>query len=158
MSSSLLTTDEQNPLPVLTKQAVASFVAHGFFLLDVHAAAADVQALLSSEDLEMVFPEATLKGLDAFNDWYNGVARIFFDEVHDLQTVDVTLSADGRSAEVKLVVRWLARRWKAPAPKSEWLGFNAVQRWIVTPSAAGRPVISRYVVESLNPIEGSAKL
>jgi hypothetical protein len=158
MSSARLTNDEQDSLPTLTKQAVASFVAHWFFLLDVHAAVADVQALLSSEDLEMVFPEGTLQGLGAFGDWYKGVARIFFDEVHDLQKVDVTLSADGRSAEVKLVVRWLARRWKAPAPRSEWLGFNAFQRWTVTLSAAGRPIISRYIVESLSPIEGSAQL
>jgi hypothetical protein len=41
---------------------------------------------------------------------------------------------------------------KAPASKSEWLGFNAAQRWTVRFSASSKPVITRYIVDSLSPI------
>jgi hypothetical protein len=87
--------------------------------------------------------------------WY----RSFFDEVHTMQSLDTTVSPDGQRADVKLVVRWEASRWKAPAVKSERLIMDAYQTWVVMRSvASGKPVITRYVVDDLKPLPGSAPL
>jgi hypothetical protein len=149
---------ESKPAAELTIRSVSALVSQWYFLLDVHAAQEELRALLSSDHLEMRFPEATLTTLDQFAKWYDGVTHVFFDEVHDLQTVDIRLAGDNLTADITIVVRWLARRWKAPASKSEWLGFNAAQRWKVTLSSSSRPVITQYIVDSLSPIAGSAAL
>jgi len=57
------------------------------------------------------------------------------------------------------VVNWQARRWNPPAPRSEWIGFDAYQRWEMIPSpASGRPVVVRYIVDELRPMPGSPPL
>jgi hypothetical protein len=144
--------------PSLTEQSVRNLVFHWYRLLDMHAESAQLGALLSQDGLSMVFPEATLHSNAEFNTWYEGVVRVFFDEVHDLKELDIIVAADGLTAEVALIVRWLARRWKAPAAKSEWLGFDAIQRWSVGLSQTGHPAITKYIVDSLTPMAGSAAL
>jgi hypothetical protein len=107
----------------------------------------------------MVFPEATLRSMAEFELWLQGVYRIFFDEVHTMQQLDVKLSPDGSYADVKLVVRWEASRWKAPAPKSERLRMDAYQTWVVKRSpTSGKAVITRYVVDELKLLPGSVPL
>ena len=54
--------------------------------LDVHEAQVEVQKYVSEGELEMVFPEATLRSLAEFEGWFQGVIRIFFDEVHTMQS------------------------------------------------------------------------
>ena len=108
------------------------------------------------ESVEFVFPEATVKGFDGFTGWYERVIRIFFDEVHTVKTVAVTPRGD--SADVKVVVKWEASVWKPPAPTSERIMCHAYQTWVVTRSPRNAPVISRYIVDSIDYLEGSAKL
>jgi hypothetical protein len=141
----------------LSEAEVRQLVVDWYLKLDVHAPVEEYRQLLADDGLEMRFPEATLRGFSAFRDWYEGVARIFFDEVHELRELKVTPSGDG--ADVKLVVRWEARRWKPPAARSEQLRFDAAQSWVVRRSAeTGRPVIITYIVDSLTPLEGSVPL
>jgi hypothetical protein len=46
-----------------------------------------------------------------------------------------------------------------PAPRSEWLGFDAFQTWeVVRSPETGRVVIARYVVNELRPMPGSPVL
>jgi hypothetical protein len=143
--------------PALTEAEVRQLVVDWYRKLDIHAPVEEYRQLLADDGLEMKFPEATLRGFAAFRDWYEGVVRIFFDEAHELRELRVTPSGGG--AEVKLVVRWEAKRWKPPAAKSEQLRFDAAQSWVVRRSAeTGRPVIVRYVVDSLTPLEGSVPL
>ncbi len=60
---------------------------------------------------------------------------------------------------VDVVVNWQARRWRPPAPRSEWLGFDAYQQWdMIRSPASGKPVILRYVVNELRPMPGSKPL
>jgi hypothetical protein len=144
-------------LQPLTEAEVRELVEVWYKKLDVHAPMVECLPMLAEDELEMHFPEGMLKGQGAFEGWFQTVIRIFFDEIHTLKELNIDL--DGDTANVKLVVNWQARRWKAPAANSEWLGFDAYQTWVVKRSAkSGRAVITNYVVDSLDPMEGSVAL
>ena len=49
--------------------------------------------------------------------------RKLFDELHAVTHVGITWQ-DGRCL-LDVVVNWQARRWRPPAPRSEWIGFDA---------------------------------
>ncbi len=139
-----------------TDAELKSMAVDWYTKLDVHAPMIDILPMLSTDELFMVFPEATLEGLAAFEGWYQGVIRIFFDEVHEVTDVKVTWEGD--AATVKIVVHWAASRWNPPARFSDRIDLDAYQTWVVKKSAAGKPVITRYVVDELKYREGSAKL
>lgn len=146
-----------NTLIPLTKFEVKQLVDDWFLKLDVHANVKELLPLLANENLEMQFPEGTLRGQNELKTWYARIIHTFFDEVHTLQTLDITTTRD--RAEVQLVVRWEASRWNAPAPKSEKLAFDAAQRWVVTRSpATQQPAIVTYIVDSLTPLPGYPNL
>ena len=137
----------------LTENEVRQFVDEWYLKLDVHASAEEVLPLLIGETLEMQLPETTLHGLNEFRNWYDRIIHTFFDEVHTLQTLEITTTAD--RADVGLVVRWEASRWNAPAPQSERLAFDAVQRWVIKRSSiTQKPAIATYTVDSLTPLPG----
>ncbi|HEY8642553.1 MAG TPA: nuclear transport factor 2 family protein [Candidatus Dormibacteraeota bacterium] len=141
----------------LGKAEVKDMVDAWYRALDVHAPVAELLPMLADEGLEMRFPEATLKGQPAFVEWYEGVTRKFFDEIHDMKELNIDPAGD--EANVKLVVNWQAKVWNPPDAKSKWLGFDAYQTWIVKRSPqSGRPVIATYIVDELRPMEGSAVL
>jgi hypothetical protein len=150
----------------LSHAEIEAFVAEWYRKLDLHAPAEEILPLVSEqclviqvkeECLEMQFPEGGLNGPEEFRRWYEGVIRIFFDEVHTVTRVSSTWK-DGR-AVVDVVVNWQARRWRPPAPRSEWLGFDAYQQWeMVRSPSSGKPVILRYVVNELRPMPGSKPL
>jgi len=141
----------------LGKAEVKDMVDAWYRALDVHAPVAELLPMLAEEGLEMRFPEATLKGQPAFVEWYEGVTRKFFDEIHDMKELNIDPAGD--EANVKLVVNWQAKVWNPPDAKSKWLGFDAYQTWIVKRSPqSGRPVIATYIVDELRPMEGSAVL
>ncbi|MFM2303593.1 MAG: hypothetical protein RLZZ135_1003 [Cyanobacteriota bacterium] len=146
-----------NTLTTLTESEVKQLVDDWYLKLDVHAPISEILPLLAGETLEMQLPETTLHGLDAFQSWYDRVIHTFFDEVHTLQTLDIAINGD--RADVHLVVRWEASRWNAPAPKSERLAFDAVQRWVVGRSPqTQQPAIVTYIVDSLTPLPGFPNL
>ncbi|MEY4520372.1 MAG: hypothetical protein RLZZ499_2972 [Cyanobacteriota bacterium] len=156
-----------NTLTTLTESEVKQFVNDWYLKLDVHAPISEVLPLLAGETLEMQLPETTLHGLDGFRSWYDRVIHTFFDEVHTLQTLDITIDGDRvlkdtaphiakaepHRAYIHLIVRWEASRWNAPAPKSERLSFDAAQRWVVERSPeTQQPAIVTYIVDSFNPL------
>lgn len=150
----------------LSQAEIEAFVAAWYRKLDMHAPAGELLALVSEqclviqvreECLEMHFPERSLNGADEFRRWYEGVIRIFFDEVHTVTRVSTIWKED--RAVVDVVVNWQARRWRPPAPRSEWLGFDAYQQWeMIRSPSSGSPVILRYVVQELRPMPGSMPL
>lgn len=144
-------------LNAITHSEIEEFVKVWYNYLDIHAPQVDFIDMLSDEELFMVFPEATLQGLKSFEGWYQGVIRIFFDEVHIVKSVESTISSD--TVEVKIVVQWEASRWNPPARYSERIKLDAYQTWTVKRSSkTGKLVITRYTVDELKYHEGSAIL
>jgi hypothetical protein len=154
-----------------TASDVRDMIYAWYRLLDGHVDVKEYLPYLHPSRLKMVFPEATLQGVDAYRAWYMGgvpkfdlpgVINIFFDEVHELKRIDITLAGTDDpatwQADVLIVVKWEARRWKPPAPKSEYLGFDAWQRWVLTLSPQGKPVVEQYIVEKLEKLQGSVDL
>ena len=142
---------------MLTNLEVNELVFSWYRKLDVHAKVEELLPMLISEGLEMRFPEATLKSMDEFKNWYKTVTHRFFDEVHTLCLVNADIA--GELATVKIVVNWQAKIWDAPDAKSKWLGFDAYQTWIVKKDEeTGKAVIQVYMVDRLDPMEGSASL
>jgi len=147
----------QDIMDSLTEPEVWSFAWDWYRRLDEHVPSAELVPLVADE-VELSLPEGALRGKDAFCEWYEGVIRIFFDEVHTLRQVDL-YPPSGEQARAGVVVNWQARRWRPPAPRSEWIGFDAHQTWEMTRSAAhSRPVIVRYVVDEMRPMTGSPPL
>lgn len=146
-----------NHVNPLTADEIKSFAADWYRKLDVHAPMIELLPMLADADLEMKFPEATLRGQAAFESWYQGVIRIFFDEVHNVKEVTSEIKDD--HADVKVVVAWEASVWKPPAAGSERIVLDAYQTWVVKRSKdTGKPVIAKYTVDELKYAEGSAKL
>lgn len=138
----------------ISEQEVRSMAEAWYQKLDVHAPVAELLPLLSEDDLSMVFPEGTLQGVPAFVDWYEGVIRKFFDEVHVLR--EVSVRPGSQPLQVHVVVNWQARTWNPPAATSKFTNYDAYQTWQVKRSrASGRVVISKYVVDELRPLEGT---
>jgi hypothetical protein len=122
----------------ITEEQIKSFAAAWYRGLDIHAPAEELAQLVADPDVEMVFPEKTLHGINDFKAWYAGgtysdgevtpgVIRIFFDESHIVLSVEPTI--DGDTADVKVVVAWQASWFEAPAAKSKRTSMNATQTW-----------------------------
>jgi hypothetical protein len=119
---------------------IKKFATAWYLALDNHAPSEELMRLLS-DDVQMVFPEKTLPGISDFRAWYAGgrysdgtdtpgVINIFFDENHNVASLDVTaLSSD--QAEVKVVVAWQASWFEKPATKSKRTSLDATQTWTV---------------------------
>lgn len=147
-------TSKQVPL---TETEVKHLVDTWYIKLDHHPPVAEMLPMLADEDLTMQLPEVKLHGQADFLKWYDGVIHKFFNEVHTLKEVDVRIAAN--QAEVHLLVNWQAHIWQAPAAKSQWIGFDATQRWIVERSEeTQQAIIVTYIVEKFAPMPGSAAL
>ncbi len=140
----------------LSPAEVEAFAAEWYRLLDEHVPVEQVVALVAPGEVEFRLPEATLITAEQVGQWYAGggsfagVIHVFFDEVHTLRSVDATPA--GELTRVDVVVNWQARIWRPPAPRSERLAFDAVQRWeLVRAADDGRPLIARYLVDALRP-------
>jgi hypothetical protein len=108
--------------------------------LDMHVPTDQICRLLADPDVEMVFPEKTLHGLNNFVAWYSGgtysdgqetkgVINIFFDENHNVVSVEPAIN--GETADVKVVVAWQASWFEGPATKSKRTSLDATQTWKV---------------------------
>jgi hypothetical protein len=140
----------------LTEDEVRRFVKDWYDLLDVHAPEADILPLMA-DDVVFRFPEVTTHGKPPFGTWYDRIVHTFFDEVHTLKNVGVTLTDEG--ADVDVLVNWQASVWRAPIRNSERIKFDAGQTWKVRRSPdTGNVQLLLYSVDSFVPMEGSANL
>jgi hypothetical protein len=150
----------------LTRDEIEAFAADWYRRFDEHVPTADIVPLVVEQGLEFVVPEATLVNREQFGWWYAGggghpgVINLFFDEVHTLRSVEVAPGGTSVTrAQVKVVVNWQLRRWRPPAPRSQWSGFDAFQSWeMVRSPETGGLMIARYVVDELRPMPGSPPL
>jgi hypothetical protein len=141
---------------MLTQQSIQTLAEAWYKKLDVHAPMVELLPLLADEELEMVFPEATVYGYAGFEGWFQRVIRIFFDEVHTVKEVSSEISED--TATVKVVVQWEASVWNAPEANSKRIMLDAYQTWEVKQLTDERIVITKYTVDKLQYAEGSASL
>jgi hypothetical protein len=141
----------------LTEESIRGAVVAWYQALDRHDPLADVLPYLVDDGLEMRFPEATARGHAGFADWYKAVTNRFFDEVHTVTSIDIKELAPDQ-AEVRVVVNWQATIWNPPAAKSQWLGFDAYQTWVVVAGPDGGARVKTYIVDALEPMPGSASL
>jgi len=126
-------------------------------LLDTHAPVEELLPCLAGDELEMRFPEETTHGQEEFKRWYARIVNTFFDEVHTIKELEVTTGGD--QATVKVLVNWQAHTWDPPAAKSQWLGFDAGQTWLVKRSpTTQQPMVVTYIVDTFVPMEGSTGL
>src|SRR5512135_221811 len=160
-----LMTDGQKASVAAPRQIaeVRAFAEDWYRQLDEHGPASNIAPLVLDQGLEYVVPEATLRSRKEFVDWYAGgnghpgVINLYFDEVHTI--VSMEAMPGSQYAQVKLVVNWQGRRWRAPAPRSQWFGFDSFQTWnLVRSRETTKLVLARYVVDKLQPMPGSPSL
>jgi len=111
------------------EQNIRKFVAAWYNALDVHAPVAECWRFLADRDLSMEFPDGKIRDFDSFNNWYDRVTHLFFDENHTVSHVAVDVQGD--EAVLDIVVGWQASWFEPPAAKSKRTSMNATQRWTV---------------------------
>jgi len=140
---------------MFTHPEIWAFATAWYQLLDIHAPLESFRPLLT-DDVKLVFPEATVHGFSGYSDWYNKVITIFFDEEHTLKVADITANAE-HECTVHIIVNWKASIWNAPAASSTRLMMDADQTWIVKRQNGGL-CVSEYVVNGMTYEPGSCKL
>ncbi len=122
-----------------------NFATAWYLALDNHAPTEELTKFLS-DDVQMVFPEKTLPLLSDFIAWYAGgkysdgtdgpgVINIFFDENHNLVSIDIDSGvAEDESVVVKVVVAWQASWFVPPATKAKRTSMDATQAWTLAKS------------------------
>ena len=134
---------------------INDFVAAWYLALDNHAPTEELASLVT-DDVQMIFPEATLPGVNDFKAWYAGgrysngtdapgVINIFFDENHNVVSVARTGGTDA-APELTVVVAWQASWFVAPATKAKRTSLDATQAWVIKKSNKNKfgIVISSY--------------
>lgn len=125
---------------MITEAQIRKFVDAWYLALDQHAPAEECAKLVAQDDVQMIFPEKTLYGAGDFLAWYAGgtysdgteapgVINIFFDENHNVVSVDAKI--DGDTATLDVVVAWQASWFTPPAAKSKRVSLDAIQKWTV---------------------------
>lgn len=123
-----------------TEKQIERFVAAWFQALDQHLPLEEVYGFLADSDLEMVFPEKTVRSLDDFGVWYlggkfsdgdnhQGVTNIFFDEMHGVVSIESKI--DGDHADLDVVVAWTTLWVNPPEPTSKRILLHSTQKWTV---------------------------
>ncbi len=141
---------------MFTHPEIWSFASNWYRLLDIHAPIDSYKNLLT-DDVKLIFPEATLKGFSGYSEWYKNVTNLFFDEQHTLKTADIVKQEDNE-CELHVVVNWHASVWTPPASHSARLKMDADQTWKVKKLSNGDLAVSEYIVNELIYEDGSCKL
>jgi hypothetical protein len=108
---------------------IKQLVAAWYLALDQHAPIEECYKLLADEGLNMQFPDGDIRDRAGFKKWYDRVTNLFFDENHNVGSLEAKIS--GNEAVLDVVVGWQASWWEAPSAKSKRLSMDATQRWTV---------------------------
>ena len=117
----------------LTAEEISRFVAAWYRALDFHVPIEQVYPMLADQGLNVQFPDGDIRDYASFKKWYDRVTNLFFDENHNVQSVESKIT--GERAVVDIVVGWQASWWEAPAAKSKRVSMDATQRWTVQRSS-----------------------
>ncbi len=111
----------------LTQENIKRFAAAWYLALDQHVPIEECYKLLADEGLRMQFPDGDIHDLGGFKTWYDRVTNIFFDENHNVASVESKIEGD--TAQVTVVVAWQASWFEPPAAKSKRTSLDATQEW-----------------------------
>lgn len=121
----------------ITLDEIKRFAAAWYYLLDIHAPIEEISTLLAAEGLNMQFPDGDIRDFASFKRWYDRVTNLFFDEIHNVQSVD-PIKISGDEADVRVVVGWQASWFEPPAAKSKRTAMDATQDWTVRRSTRNK--------------------
>lgn len=143
----------------LSDDNIKKFCTAWYVALDVHAPAAECEKFLAEQELELGFPEKTMRSFGEFEEWLGVIYRTFFDEAHNVQSVTITNKTAER-ADLDVVVGWQASWFTPPDAKSKRTSMNAIQRWTVQKSDKNPYglVILKYYVDRFDYAPGFAQL
>lgn len=113
----------------ITQEEIKKLVTAWYYALDIHAPIEECYKLLADPGLRMIFPDGDITDLPSFKTWYDRVTNIFFDENHNVNSVQAKISGD--EAEVEVIVGWQASWWNPPDAKSKRTSMTATQTWKV---------------------------
>jgi len=143
---------------MITEDQIRKFAAAWYYVLDIHAPIEEAYKLLADKGLNMQFPDGDIRDFASFKKWYDRVTNLFFDEIHNVQSVKAQIKGD--EADVEVVVGWQASWFEAPAAKSKRTAMNAIQKWTVRASSKnpyGIEIVG-YMVERFDYAPGFAQL
>lgn len=125
------------------KNQIKSFVYYWFSLHDVHADINKSYALLDKDNLYMKFPEITVKNLDDYKKWYDGVGTNIKSNLHYVKSLEVNF--DGAN---KYTVNILVN-WQAIDRDGKFINMDATQEWtLIDPPSkeTNHPLVQKYLV------------
>jgi hypothetical protein len=123
---------------------IISFVYQVYALYDRHVPVERFLPLLAPRNLEMRFPETTLRSQADFKRWYAGIGKTIASNTHSLESVKVSILGGGRyQADI-------VGLWQAETRKGEYITFKFRQRWGLVDGPGGQPMIQTYLVEPAN--------
>ncbi|MBN8541233.1 MAG: hypothetical protein J0L82_12650 [Deltaproteobacteria bacterium] len=126
-----------------TDTEVTDFALHWFKSFDQNAPVQDFLNKIEANDLEMTFPEKTLRSHQEFQEWYSGVQRDVRQAEHLIQSVVINKkSKDEIWATVRVV-------WNAEKFNGEKVEFHARQKWTLTFRDATLRIKNYFVEEDL---------
>jgi hypothetical protein len=123
---------------------IISFVYQVYAMYDRHVPVEGFLPLLAAKNLEMRFPETTLRSQADFKRWYAGIGKTIASNTHTLESVKVNVLGGSRyQADIVGV-------WQAESKKGEYIVFKFRQRWGLVDGPGKQPVIQTYLVEAAN--------
>ncbi len=126
---------------------IISFVYQVYAMYDRHVPVERFLSLLASGNLEMRFPETTLRSHADFKRWYAGIGKTIASNTHALESVKVQVLGGGRyQADIVGV-------WQAEATTGEFIVFRFRQRWSLLDGPNKQPLIQTYLVEAADRAE-----
>ena len=117
----------------ITVEGIKKFAAAWYLALDQHVPIEECYKFLADDGLNIQFPDGDIRDFNGFKKWYERVINLFFDENHNVQSVEATISGD--QADVRVVVGWQASWFEPPAAKSKRTSMDATQQWTVRRSS-----------------------
>ena len=123
---------------------ITSFVYQVYAMYDRHVPVERFLPLLASKNLEMRFPETTLRSHADFKRWYAGIGKSIASNTHTLESVKVSVLGGGRyQADIVGV-------WQAASKEGNYIVFKFRQQWSLVDGPGKQPLIQTYLVQAAN--------
>ncbi|MBF0410076.1 MAG: hypothetical protein HQM10_22220 [Candidatus Riflebacteria bacterium] len=117
-----------------------SFVYNTYYMFDKHVPVDAFLSNLVQTDLNMQFPDATLKNSEDFKKWYKGIGDSIKTQTHTVKSLKVKYGPH-KSLLVHVIVHWQAENMKG-----EYISFLAEQNWTLV-EEKGQLKIKDYLVK-----------